>query len=154
MQFPTRIANHPIHPMLIPFPIALWISSFVGDLVYVWTGSSIWSDISLYAMVGGNIGAVGAAIFGLADFLKLSEPHIVKIGTWHMIINVVVLLLFLINWFLRFTGGRPGVSLILLSAIGVVLLAVSGWLGGELVYSHGVAVSRSNQEPKVRKVSA
>lgn len=153
MQFPTRLANHPIHPMLVPFPIALWIFSLVGDLIYVWTGSSIWSDISLYAMAGGNIGAGGAAIFGLADLLKLSEPHILKIGTWHMIINVVVLLLFLINWFLRFTGWPPETSLILLSAIGVVLLAVSGWLGGELVYSHGVAVRRSNQESKIRKVS-
>jgi uncharacterized membrane protein len=143
-MLPTRIGDHPIHAMLVPFPIALWIFSFICDSIYIvgWGGQS-WADIAFYTMCGGIVGALLAAIFGLGDFLSLSEPKVARIATFHMILNLVVVVLFSVNAFLRISTTSVNFGLFLLSALGVALLAISGWLGGELVYVHGVAVAKN-----------
>lgn len=141
MASPASIQRHPVHPMLIPFPIVLWIFSLVCDVVYAmgW-GSSIWNDMAFYTIVGGVLGALAAAIPGYIDYRSLTDPQTKKIGRWHMLINVSIVVLFAINLVLR-TWSVPGAVLpILLSLVGIAMLGVSGWLGGELVYVHGVAV--------------
>src|SRR3954471_12279972 len=72
MQTPANIARHPIHPMLVPIPIGLWVFSLICDLVYVggW-GSETWRTVAFYNMVAGVIGALIAAIPGLIDLLSL-----------------------------------------------------------------------------------
>lgn len=141
MASPASIHKHPIHPMLIPFPIALWIFSLVCDLIYAmdW-GGTLWKDMAFYTMAGGLLGALMAAIPGYLDYRTTTVPAIQKIGGWHMRINLSLVVLFAINLWLR-TNSEPGSALpVILSAIGVAMLGVSGWLGGELVYVHGAAV--------------
>lgn len=141
MASPASVAKHPIHPMLIPFPIALWIFSVVCDAIYVMgRGTDAWNDMAFYTMVGGIVGALAAAIPGYIDYRSVADPAVARIGRWHMLINLTIVALFVVNLLIRMTSP-PGAGLpIVLSVIGIGLLGVSGWLGGELVYVHGVAV--------------
>lgn len=141
MASPASIAKHPIHPMLVVFPIGLWIFSLIGDVIYVmkW-GGSVWSDVAFLTMAGGIVGALLAALPGLIDLLSMSSGKVKAIGLWHMSINLVVVGLFAINLWLRYRALPGTAPPIWLSVIGIVLLGVSGWLGGEMVYVHGVGV--------------
>jgi uncharacterized membrane protein len=141
MAIPASFSGHPIHPLLIYIPIGLWVFSLVSVVIYFmgW-GGAVWNDVAFYSMAGGLVGALLAAVPGLIDLLSLSDPKAKTIGIWHMVINLLVVGLFALNLWLRL-GSAPGASLPLaLSAIGVILLSISGWLGGELVFKHGVAV--------------
>jgi uncharacterized membrane protein len=146
MASPASIGGHPIHPMIIPFPIALWVFSFVADLVYLWRGNPVWKDwIAFYTLLAGIIMAAVAAVPGLIDWLSLKDPKVVKIANWHARLNVIALLIFAGSFYLRTTSGAQIVGdshtiPLLLSVLGVVLITISGWLGGEMVFRHGVAV--------------
>jgi uncharacterized membrane protein len=141
MASPASIGKHPIHPILVAFPIGLWIFSLVCDLIFLlgW-GGVVWKDVAYYTMGGDIAGALLAAVPGLVDLLSMSDPKVKKLGVWHMSINLLAVGLFAVNFLLR-GGAMPEAKLPLaLSAIGVVLIGISGWLGGEMVYVHGVAV--------------
>src|SRR5690348_7249457 len=74
MQTPASIARHPIHPMLVPIPIGLWIFSFVCDLFHAGGATAeAWTTVAFYTMAGGIIGALLAALPGLIDLLSLPE---------------------------------------------------------------------------------
>jgi uncharacterized membrane protein len=147
MASPASMAKHPIHPMLIPFPIALWVFSLVADVIYLWRGNLMWRDwIAFYTLLGGIIGGAAAAVPGLIDWLSLKDPEVVKIANWHARLNVIALLIFVASFYLRTIGGSQWVGgsytiPVLLSVVGVILITISGWLGGELVFKHGVAVN-------------
>ena len=147
MASPASINGHPIHPMIIPFPIALWVFSLVADVVYLWRGNLIWKDwIAFYTLLGGIIMAAVAAVPGLIDWLSLTNKAVVKIANWHARLNVIALIVFAVSFYLRTTSGASLVSgsytiPVALSVLGVVLITISGWLGGEMVFKHGVAVS-------------
>jgi uncharacterized membrane protein len=151
METRATVAEHPVHPMLIPFPIALWIFSLASDLIFLFGfGGPVWKDIALYTMVGGIIGGLAAAIPGYIDYRSLSDPVIVRVAQMHMVINVVLIVLFTINAGLRILNGTDALLPVLLSVLGVAALGVSGWLGGELVYVQGVAV-QPEREPTAPK---
>ena len=143
----ARIGRHPVHPMLIPFPIALWIFSLVADVIYLWQGNPIWKGyISFYTLLGGIIGAAVAAVPGFIDWRSITYRPVKKLADWHARLNVTALLVFIADFYLRTTGGSRlvGASLtvpLLLSMLGVILITISGWLAGEMVYVYGVAVS-------------
>ncbi|MDD5249128.1 MAG: DUF2231 domain-containing protein [Rhodocyclaceae bacterium] len=143
MQTPASIAKHPIHPMLVAFPIGLWIFSLICDFVAMARAGSDaaagWETLALYTMVGGIIGALAAAVPGLIDLLSLTDPDVKKIAVTHMSINLTVVALYLINTWLRL-GGMESRLPIGLSVLTVLMLGVSGWLGGEMVHVHGVGV--------------
>jgi uncharacterized membrane protein len=155
MSSPAKIAGHPIHPMLIPFPIALWVFSLVADLIYVWRDNPAWGWIAFYTLAGGIIGAVLAAVFGIIDYFSIRDKKVSRIAAWHARINVLALLLFAASFYLRTGSGARliGGSLTIpltLSILGVLSITISGWLGGELVYKHGVAVEQGrSQNPAV-----
>jgi uncharacterized membrane protein len=146
MSSPASIGGHPIHPMLIPFPIALWVFSLVADLIYLWRGNLVWRDwIAFYALLGGIIGAALAAVFGIIDWLSIKDREVKKVADWHARLNVIALLVFAAGFYLRTAGGSQMVGgsytiPVVLSVVGVILITISGWLGGELVFRHGVAV--------------
>ena len=153
MKTPAAVAKHPIHPMVIPFPIALWIFSLASDLIYLFEfGGPVWKDVALYTMVGGIIGGLAAAVPGYLDYRSLTDPVAVRVARMHMVINVGLVLLFAVNAGLRIMNGNEALVPVFLSAVGVAALAVSGWLGGELVYVQGVAVqpTRESSAPKHR----
>ncbi|HEY2817587.1 MAG TPA: DUF2231 domain-containing protein [Casimicrobiaceae bacterium] len=143
MHTPASIARHPIHPMIIPFPIGLWVFSFICDLIFVFgSGEPVWKTVALYTMVGGVIGALIAAIPGLIDLISLPR-ELRKTAIIHMAINLTIVVLFVINIWMRISAGDAGVASkgpVWLSLVAILLLLVSGWLGGKLVYENGVAV--------------
>lgn len=142
MRTPASIAGHPLHPILIAFPVGLLVFSLIGDLLSLGNpGNPNWSIVALYTMVGGFVGALAAAIPGLIDLLSLTDPRIRKIAFIHMGLNTTAVALYAINLWLRFHGSPGTGAPLLLSLAGVALLGVSGWLGGEMVHHHGVGVS-------------
>jgi len=96
-----------------------------------------WEIVATYAMIGGIVGALLAAVPGLIDVMSLPSS-VQRLGFAHMGINLAVVVLYVINAWMRRDGTTDG--LIWLSVISVALLGVSGWLGGEMVYARGVAV--------------
>ena len=144
MQTPASIARHPIHPMLVPIPIGLWIFSFVCDLFHAGGASAeAWTTVAFYAMAGGIIGALLAALPGLIDLLSLPEgPRSTAIK--HMALNLTIVALYVINFAMRWREpANPG-GLVWLSLISLVLLVISGWLGGK----YGVAVASTTDRAK------
>jgi uncharacterized membrane protein len=142
MSSRASIAGHPIHPMLVPLPIGLFVFSLVCDLAFLWgSGNPAWSTVALYALGGGVVGALLAAVFGFVDLVSLAPSPAKRIGIWHMGINLTLVVLFALSFWLRIDGAVSRVPL-LLSIAGVALLAISGWLGGHMVFVHGVAVGR------------
>jgi len=140
MSTPARIADHPIHPMLVALPIGMWVFTLIGDIVYAAGGSIAWSAAAFYTMGVGLLGALAAAIPGLIDLVSMSPGRARTIGIWHMSINLALVGLFAVNFFLRWQTGLSAGTALVLTIIGIAGLLVSGWLGGEMVYVLGTAV--------------
>lgn len=140
MRTPAQIAGHPIHPMLVTIPIGLWIFSLVCDFIARGAAApETWQAAAMYSMVGGILGALAAAVFGLTDLLSLpSGPKATAVK--HMSLNLVIIVLYLINAWTRHSGAASPAMSLALSIIAILLLLVSGWLGGKMVYVEGVAV--------------
>ena len=136
----ASIAKHPLHPMLIALPIGMWIFSLACDVAALATGDMFWSGMAYYAMAGGVISALLAALPGLVDLFTMNPSFVRRLGIWHMGINLLVVALYVVNLLWRRGGDPEAVGPFVLSLAAVLLLGVSGWLGGELVYVHGVAV--------------
>ena len=121
MRTPANIARHPIHPMLVPLPIGLWIFSFACDVIALFVANpETWKTVALYAMVGGIIGALAAAIFGFIDLLSL-PTGIRRTGLMHMVINLIIV----VNAWLRIGSSDAGTGssgLVWLSLIAILLL--------------------------------
>lgn len=146
MRASANIGGHPIHTMLIAFPIGLWVFSFIADLIYIWRGNPAWESVAFYTLAGGCIGAVLAAVFGLIDLLGVKDNQVFRTGLMHAGCNVVALLIFAASFYLRTTGGSHMIGggskiPVVLSFIGVIVLSVGGWLGGELVFRYGTGVN-------------
>ena len=106
MASPASLGGHPVHPMLIPFPIALWVFSLIADVIYLWRGNPVWRDwVAFYTLLGGIIGAVLAAVPGFVDWLSITDGEVKKIANWHARLNVIALLVFAASFYLRTTGG-------------------------------------------------
>src|SRR5215203_6456763 len=137
--------GHPIHPILIPFPLGLLSTSVVFDVVYLLTGNGKWSEISFWMIAAGIIGGLAAAVFGLIDWLAIPDGTRAKqIGLWHGGGNVVVVALFAISAFLRWgtADHLPDTVALVLEVTAILLGTVTAWLGGELVDRLGVGVDR------------
>jgi uncharacterized membrane protein len=148
MRTPASIAGHPIHPMLITFPIGLLVFSLICDLISLASArAETWTTVAFYTMAGGFIGALAAAIPGVIDLLSLSEARPKKIALTHMALNLVAVTLYAVNLWLRFNGPDNRGMPLALSIVAVALLAVSGWLGAEMVHKYGVGVDTVSEPP-------
>lgn len=150
MRTKASIAGHPIHPMLIPFPLALWVTSFVVDVLFYFLRHPTLLVIAKFMLAAGCIAAIGAAIFGIIDWLAINNGAVKRVANWHARLNVAALVVFAISLFLRIGSysdlvGRRLTIPFLLSFVGVILITISGWLGGELVFRYGIGQTR-NQE--------
>jgi uncharacterized membrane protein len=144
MSTPASIAKHPLHPMLVVFPIGLWVFSLISDFVFLLGGDARWSDVAFYAMAGGLIGAVLAAVPGFFDMFWISDKKVGKIAWNHMILNLIAVVIFAVDFYLRLRNPAGAIFPIVLSVAGVLFIAVSGWLGGEMVYVHGMGVQQQS----------
>jgi uncharacterized membrane protein len=152
MKTPASIYGHPIHPMIVPIPIGLFLFSYIADLAvrFQWTGGA-WADVALYCMGGGIAGALAAALFGLIDLLSMHERRVKRIGIAHMLINLGVVGLYVVNLLLRWQPGASDGTPFVLSTIAIVALLVSGWLGGHMVYLHGIGVGEPGSVERRRE---
>lgn len=144
MESRARLLGHPIHPMLIVFPLGLLATSVLFDIVHMVNDQPRWTEMSFWLIVVGLVTGLLAAVFGLIDWLAIPSGTRAKaIGLYHGLANVVVVALFAVSGYLRMDRpGDPTLAAHVLSFIGVGLALVSGWLGGELVDRLGVGVDR------------
>jgi uncharacterized membrane protein len=144
-QSTARIGGHPIHPMLIPFPIAFFVATFVCDLVYWQTANPAWATAALWLLGAGLISAALAAVAGLTDFLGDRMIREMNDAWWHAGGNVLLVLIELYSWYARYIDGSAAVIPlgIVLSLVSVVLLLFTGWKGGELVFRHRTGVAEA-----------
>jgi uncharacterized membrane protein len=106
----AQIAGHPLHPMLIPFPVAFLVATFVCDLIFWRTGNAGWSAAAMWLLGAALVMAALAAVTGLTDFLGDARVRDLSAAWHHMLGNVVAVVLALINWYWRYTGGMPPCS--------------------------------------------
>jgi uncharacterized membrane protein len=136
----ARIGEHPIHPMLVPFPIAYFGGTFLTDLAYWGTGEVMWAHFSAWLVTVGVIMAYLAAIAGLIDFLS-SRVIRSRPPAWpHVMGNVVVLILATLNMLVHTHDAWTSVvpwGLVLSTAV-VLILLFTGWMGWSMVYRHRV----------------
>jgi len=142
MRAKARLFGHPIHQMLIVFPLGLLGMSLFFDILHLATDGDHWAVVSYYMIAAGIISGLIAAPFGLIDWLAIpGGTRAKRIGLLHGGGNVVVLLLFTLTWFSRRDlPSAPSGLEVGLSAVAVLLALVTGWLGGELVDRLGVGV--------------
>ena len=142
MESRAKLLGHPVHPMLIVFPLGLLATAVAFDIVGLVGGSSEWFRISFWMIAAGIIGGLLSAVFGLVDWLAIPDGTRAKrVGLWHGGGNVIVTLLFIISWFLDPRAPEnPTNAAFVCSFIAVVLALITGWLGGELVDRLGVGV--------------
>ncbi len=143
----VAIAKHPIHPAIVPFPIASLVGAAGTDLGYWWTSNPFWAQASLWLLGIGLASGVLAALIGMVDFLKIPLIRKRTAGWAHMSLNVAALLFTIINFGLRF--GDPVQAVVptglILSVLVASLIGLSGWYGGELSYRHKIGVIPSGQ---------
>jgi len=136
MESRVKLFGHPVHPMLIVFPLGLLGMAVIFDIVNLAiTGNGYWSEISYWMIAAGVVTGLLAAPFGLVDWLAIpSGTRAKRIGAIHGVGNVIVVLLYASSWYMRMPNPRaPSMLAFLLAFVGLGLALVTGWLGGELV---------------------
>ena len=147
MESRAKAFGHPIHQMLIPFPFGLLATAVIFDVIYLIWGAPAMATVAYWMIAAGVVGGFVAAPFGFIDWFAISKGTRAKsVGLVHGLGNVVVLLLFIGSWWLRYgeagaaTAYAPSTPALALSFAGFALAGLTGWLGGELVDRHGVGV--------------
>jgi len=141
----ARIAGHPLHPALVHFPLALWFVAILWDLVGWWQSDPLWWQMGYWCLTLGMAASLPALVTGVLDFLGLraDEPGL-NAATAHMMVMLSATTAFGSSWMLRALAGAPVAPsnwALGLALVGAALLAVGGWLGGTLVYRHGIGRS-------------
>jgi uncharacterized membrane protein len=138
----AAIAGHPIHPMLVPFPIVCFTLALVTDIIYWRTSNLMWTEFSAWLLLVGIVFGAVAALFGMIDFLASREIRARRPAWPHAIGNVAVLVLAFFNNLVHAADGWTSVVPwgLTLSALTVLVMLVTGWLGASLVHVHGVGV--------------
>lgn len=142
MESRVKFAGHPVHPMLIVFPLGLLATAVIFDIVYLVSGNPQWTVVAYYMIGAGVIGGLAAAVFGWLDWIAIpGGTRAKRIGLWHGAGNVVVVALFILSWVLRRESPiEPPTGAIVAGLLGVVLALITSWLGGELVDRMAVGV--------------
>lgn len=143
MESRVKLLGHPIHPMLIVFPLGLLATAVLFDILYVISGNADLATFSYYALIVGVVGGLLAAVFGLLDWLKIpKDTRARRIGALHGGGNVVLTGLFALSLLTRWGNPAylPNTLPLILGLLGGILALFTAWLGGELVYRLRVAV--------------
>ncbi len=142
MESRAKLLGHPIHPMLIVFPLGLLATAIIFDIVHLVNGAPIMAEVAFWLISAGIIGGLIAAPFGTIDWLAIpSGTRAKRVGALHGGGNVLVLLLFAVSWWLRRDApAQPPMEALLVSFVGASLALVTAWLGGELVDRLGIGV--------------
>lgn len=144
----AAIAEHPVHPMLIPFPIAFLVGAFAADLAFWGTADVFWTQVAVWLVGAGLVTGVLAAAVGFVDFITIKRARSHTAGWIHLIGNGVVLVLAFISLLLRVADVEGAVLPwgVILTGCMTVGLTVTGWYGGELSYRHKIGVVESGHD--------
>lgn len=168
-----RKIHHPFHPMFVHLPIGLWVTSFILDITYLVRGQASLAITSYYCILIGFLCAILAIITGIAEFISISRgSHARRIAGTHMIIATLTTLLYLFNLISRYQLGKklagPAAEEIptlittgqfILSIFSIILLSMSSYLGGLLIYNYGIGFkpqlrsSETKKEERTRKAA-
>lgn len=147
MQGKATIAGHPIHPMLVALPIGFFVGALVCDIILALTHNPFWPSVSVVLIGFGIVAALLAALFGFIDYFTAPISGQIKAtATRHMVLNLLAVVVFAVAFWLRWSDSISSTG-IALTVLGVLILAVSGWLGGHLAYHYGVGVEPSADRP-------
>jgi len=143
----ARLGSHPLHPMLIPFPLAFLTGAFLFHLIGTIYDAENWWITGAHLTVAGILAALVAAIPGLIDYFR-AIPHDTRAkrrGRYHMTVNLLAVLLFAVSLLLRGKAEtRPDEMVLILQGLGLALLGIGGWLGGSLVYHNHIGVPEAS----------
>lgn len=145
MESKIKLLGHPVHPILIVFPLGLLATAVVFDLLYVIRNTTEFALVAFWMITAGIIGGLLAAAFGLLDWANIpGGTRAKRIGLLHGVGNVLVVALFAVSWYLRSSDPAhlPGTLSIVLELLAAGIAVVTGWLGGELVDRLGVGVDK------------
>ncbi|MEO8379005.1 MAG: DUF2231 domain-containing protein [Acidobacteriota bacterium] len=134
MKARARILGHPIHQILIVFPLGLLATSFFFDLAWLARGTEQLAIVAWWLAFAGVVGGVAASLFGTIDWLAIPRgTRARRVGALHGVGMMIVVALYAVSWLLRHDApGHPETLAIVLSGMGVLLTIITGWLGGEL----------------------
>jgi uncharacterized membrane protein len=147
----VKLLDHPIHPLLVAFPITFYSSTLLGFIAYLATGDRDWFRLAYFANAAGVVTALVAAIPGFLDWTGIpSHLRAKQVGVVHMTLNLIIVSIFTLN--LGMQGAQldevapSGWSGFVLSLLGVMLLLVSGYYGWSLVQTHHVGVDLTREQ--------
>jgi uncharacterized membrane protein len=137
----AAVAGHPIHPMLVPVPIACFVGTFITDLAYWRTANMQWANMSAWLLTAGLVVSIFVVIAGLIDFFGDRRIRALRAAWIHAIGNALVLVLSIFNVLIHSRDAYTSVvpAGLLLSALVVLILSITGWNGWSMVYRHNVA---------------
>ncbi|GHJ17933.1 MULTISPECIES: DUF2231 domain-containing protein [unclassified Micromonospora] len=160
MESRLKVLGHPVHPMLVMFPVALLVTAVIFDVVDTVGGPDLLGEVAYWNITVGLIGGLLAAGAGAFDLLALpTGTRAKRVGLLHAAANIAVILLFAAVWVVRLNAGsrNAGGALIAIEVVAVAILGISAWLGGELVDRLGVGVDPDhdlNASSSLRPTSA
>ena len=143
MNSRVKLLGHPLHPMLIVYPLGLLSTAVIFDILFKFINNTAFPVASYWMITAGLIGGLLAAVIGFMEWLSVPNDSRAKsIGLYHGLGNLVIVLLFAGSWWLRTNAQdhMPSTAAFVLSLLGFLLALVTGWLGGELVYRLGIGV--------------
>ena len=143
MESRLKLLGHPIHPMLVMFPLGLFVTAVIFDFADIIGGPAMLGEVAYWNIVAGLIGGVLAAAAGLVDYVAIpAGTRAKRVGTAHALINLAVMVLFAVSWLVRMGAERhaAGGGMFTLELLALAGGAVGAWLGGELVDRLGVGV--------------
>ena len=143
MESRAKLLGHPVHPMLVVEPLGSFIAAVIFDGLYLWRGNAALATVGYWNIAVGVVGGLLAAVFGLIDWTAIpGRTRAKRIGLLHGVSMVVVVALFALAWWMRYSGVDPAptTNIFLIELGALALGAVAGWLGGELVDRLGVGV--------------
>ncbi|HEX2960921.1 MAG TPA: DUF2231 domain-containing protein [Ignavibacteriales bacterium] len=156
----AKFLGHPIHMMLIHFPVGLLPFSVIFDLMAVIYKNSSFAMTGLYMLTTGLWLGAGAAVFGMIDFIRIPErkERARSKGVIHMILNMIWMSVFAVIWGLR-VKGYPAVSNestaeLIMSALSVLMMLVSNHFGGEMVLKEGIGTDNLIKAEEAEESSA
>lgn len=153
MQGKVRLFGHPVHPMIIVFPLGLLGGALIFDIIHLYDRDGGWATISYYLIPVGLVTGVLAALTGFIEWLGIpSDTRAKRVGIFHALTNSAMMALFAVSWWLRSDApGDPAPIDMAFSFAGGALSALGGWFGGELIYRMGMGVDADanlNAPPK------
>lgn len=154
MYSKIKIAGHPLHPILIAYPIAFYTSAWACFIAYQCNMHPFWFKAALLSNAAGVISALVAAVPGFIDWLFIpSEKKAKSVGVWHMLSNVGALMLFGFNLLLEYKkinlAHHDAKVAIIITSIGLLLTSIGGFLGGELMQRHHIGISLTEEQERI-----